>query len=244
MDVPRILRLSHLQGSSNRGAVIPAPERHVAAKSPRRNAVGGGVADNGSNCVGTAVRTHIHQRERGYFSFRFDRHNVLVVLGADFQLYAVALVGTTTYRLVTVFILAAAFVHLRAAAVPGFFALKHAAVSFELVFVKRDQLFGRIVRLVFLGDDSHAESGAGDVHVRPLLVAIDVALFLARARIHLQADVARVGVFANVDAADRRININALVVGAVLLHVDTASGQHRQQCERNPGGRPISAPRS
>jgi hypothetical protein len=96
------------------------------------------------------MRSHIHQREAGSASLRFDRNDVLIFRGAHFQ-FDVPAAGAFASELMGTPILSLDVgVYVQMAGVAN----HDVAVLFKLAFVVVDDFLRSVIRLVFECDDS------------------------------------------------------------------------------------------
>src|SRR4029077_4348427 len=188
--------------------------------------------------VAAAVSLHEDQREVRALAFvlRRDGDDVLVVLGADFQLDrgpTVVLAGELL-RVFLVVILAEVHVDVsRILMAVGRVALEDRAVFLKLVSIERSDLLRRIVRQELDGHHLHTEKAGGDVYVRALLFSFLPGVLLPCSGVDGEPSIPRVGVFIYVDSAEGCFDVNLLVLAVVaFLDVNLAGRQGDKDSKR------------
>src|SRR5262249_5421856 len=98
----------------------------------------------------------------------------------------------------------------------------------HLIFVVASDFVWRIIAEILHRLNLHAINAEGKVHVGALLVTVFVLLFPARSWINGNADILHVGVIANVDATDCRLDIHVLLTAIVFARLVHLYGARRE----------------
>src|SRR5580704_908320 len=171
-----------------------------------------------------AVGVHVDQREARSVILRLDGYNVLILFRADFQFDIAAARSLTGQFMRAVIGPFDVRVQFKMAGV----ALEHLPVFLQLILVVSDELGRGVLGLILQGDNLQAEAEARNVHVGTLVVAIGIVLLQTGAGINRQPHVRDLGALADVDAANRCVDVDLLVFSVLLLLYVHAAGRQEQ----------------
>src|SRR5208337_2425240 len=178
--------------------------------------------------VRARMHAYVDQGKAGPADAGLDCDDVLVSFGSNLQLHRVSGAFAVTRNGFRHFILAA--FRFYATGAPGTAALDGLAISLELFVVKGDDFFGSVVGNKLRGHHFQRKSRNRKVHIGALLVVAGVFRSGLGAGIERQTDVADIGLLADVQIADGRLDVNVLLaILAIVVGMDAASGKHAER---------------
>src|SRR5215831_9359080 len=109
--------------------------------------------------------------------------------------------------------------------------LDHVPILLELLAVEGDKLVRRVVGLIFLCNYFQTQIRARDLNVGTLLVLC--ILLCTCSRIDGKPKISGINSFADMNSADRRVDVDTLVLLVrILLDIDLACGQQTENRHR------------